>query len=31
MSRRSCAGTAKKCTKKHDALAELLLIKAIVF
>ena len=31
MSRRSCAGTAKKCREKRDALAELLLIKAIVF
>ena len=31
ISRRSCAGTAKKCTKKREARAELLLKKAIVF
>ena len=31
ISRRSCAGTAKKCTKKREAHAELLLKKAIVF
>ena len=31
ISRRSCAGTAKKCTKKREARAESLLKKAIVF
>ena len=31
ISRRSCKGTAKKCTKKREARAELLFKKAIVF